>query len=152
MRFLCDEMLKRLGQWLRIAGYDVLMLPDGTDDLTLVQRALSEGRTLLTRDRSIVDQCRGGANVLVLDCNDLEDCVAALGHQLPIDWLYAPFTRCMGCNTPLVPASEDQASRVPEGARDSATKVLFCPSCEQLFWDGSHVARMRKQLQAWRDP
>ncbi len=30
LKFLCEEMLKRLGQWLRVAGYDVLMLPDRT--------------------------------------------------------------------------------------------------------------------------
>jgi hypothetical protein len=30
MKFLCDEMGKRPGEWLRVAGYDVLMLPDGT--------------------------------------------------------------------------------------------------------------------------
>ena len=150
MRFLCDEMLKRLGQWLRVAGHDVLMLPDGTDDRTLVQHALAEERTLLTRDRSIIAQCSGKPRVLVLDCNDLEDCIASLNRQLPIDWLHDPFTRCMRCNTPLAPASDDQVARVPEGAMNSATEVLVCPSCEQLFWDGSHVARMRKQLQAWQ--
>ena len=44
MKFLCDEMLKRLGQWLRVAGYDVLMLPDGTSDRELIQRAVEEHR------------------------------------------------------------------------------------------------------------
>ena len=51
MNLLCDPMLKRLGQWLRVAGYDVLMLPDGTSDRELVQRAVEEHRVAVTRPR-----------------------------------------------------------------------------------------------------
>ena len=48
MKFVCDEMLKRLGQWLRVAGYDVLILPDGTDDRVLLERAERDQRLLLS--------------------------------------------------------------------------------------------------------
>lgn len=61
--FLCHEMLNRLGQWLRVAGYDVPMLPDGTSDRELIQRA---GRNTACwppvaakwRPRRIVDDAR----------------------------------------------------------------------------------------------
>lgn len=39
MKFLCDEVLKRLSQWLWVAGYDLLMLPDGTSDRELIPRS-----------------------------------------------------------------------------------------------------------------
>ena len=150
MRFLCDEMLRRLGQWLRVAGHDVLMLPDGTDDRVVMERAQSEARILVTRDRSIVDQCNGAADLILLDCNDLEDCVAALSDKLAIDWLHAPFTRCMNCNAPLVAAREHQRLAVPEDVLRNTTRVMYCPNCDQLFWDGSHVARMRERLETWQ--
>jgi uncharacterized protein with PIN domain len=150
LRFLCDEMLKRLGQWLRAAGYDVLMLPDGTADRELIRRARSERRILLTRDRHMASQGGDAALVVLLDCNDLDACVADLQQRLAIDWQYAPFTRCMNCNTPLVPADAAQSRQVPPPARAASERPRYCPRCRQLYWDGSHVARMRERLAAWQ--
>ena len=149
MRFVCDEMLKRLGHWLRVAGYDVLILPDGSDDRALIEHACNEQRLLLSSDRRLAEH-KGAADWLVsLDCQGLDDCVAALSRQLPVDWLYRPFSRCMLCNTPLRYASPGQLQRVPTAARRQASLVRYCPTCDQLFWDGSHVQRMRERLQHW---
>ena len=149
MRFLCDEMLKRLGQWLRAAGYDVVTLPDGTDDRVLIDRAIREHRMLLTRDREIGTHRDAEAVVHYLDCQDLDDCVAALNARLPIDWHYRPFTRCMRCNTRLVDADAERRQEVPLDARDTGSRVSFCPTCDKVYWDGGHVARMRRRLDAF---
>ena len=50
---LCDEMLKGLGKWLRGAGYDVLVLPDGSSDRELIQMAVEEHRVPITRGREM---------------------------------------------------------------------------------------------------
>jgi N-ethylmaleimide reductase len=149
VRFLCDEMLKRLGHWLRAAGYDVLMLPDGTRDRLIIERAREEGRVLLTRDRKMVEHKTAG-KVLLLDCRDLEDCVEALGRCLAIDWLHRPFSRCLACNTPLILAPPERSQELPPGSRAAADRVLLCPHCQQLFWHGSHVVRMRERLAGWQ--
>lgn len=150
MRFLCDEMLERLGRWLRAAGYDVLMLPGGTDDRTLIANARADRRTLLTCDRHMAAHAGATADIVLLECNGLDDCVTALQRQLPVDWLHAPFTRCMTCNTPLVPADAAQCREIPPPAQASPLRPRYCPCCRQLFWDGSHVARMRERLAAWQ--
>ena len=87
MRFVCDEMLKRLGHWLRVAGYDVLILPDGSDDRELIERARAERRLLLSSDRRLAEHKHAADRLVLLDCQGLDDCAAALGRQLPIDWL-----------------------------------------------------------------
>jgi Uncharacterized conserved protein len=51
-RFIADSMLGKLAKWLRLAGVDVEYNRDISDD-TLVRRALSEDRVILTRDRFI---------------------------------------------------------------------------------------------------
>jgi hypothetical protein len=149
MRFVCDEMLKRLGHWLRVAGYDVLILPDGSDDRELIERARAERRLLLSSDRRLAEHKHAADRLVLLDCQGLDDCAAALGRQLPIDWLYRPFSRCMLCNTPLRDASPAQRHSVPAAARRQASIVRYCPTCDQLFWNGSHVGRMRERLQRW---
>lgn len=149
MRFLCDEMLKRLGQWLRAAGYDVVTLPDGTDDRSLIDRAVREHRVLLTRDRGLGTHRDAQAVVRYLDCRDLNDCVAKLNAQLSIDWHHRPFSRCIICNTPLVEADAEHRRKVPPDAQKTASKILFCPSCAKVYWDGGHVDRMRRRLDAF---
>jgi uncharacterized protein with PIN domain len=147
MEFLCDEMLKGLGRWLRAAGYDVAVEPDGTSDKVLLERARDEGRILLTRDRRFAEQMSNSEKVVLLDCNQEDDCIEELSEKLQVNWLYKPFTRCLACNTPLIEGTSEQWDQVPDFSRQRATRVLYCPSCEQLFWDGSHVKRMKERLE-----
>ena len=149
-RFLCDEMLKGLGRWLRAAGYDTLILEDGNDDAALLHRAVEEGRLLLTRDRPLMEYRDAPGTVVLLHCNELHECAEELTRRLDIDWQHRPFSRCMVCNTPLLEATPPQRLQIPEDARRDEL-VLYCPSCDKLYWEGSHVWRMRRQLQRWAD-
>jgi uncharacterized protein with PIN domain len=139
-------MLKGLAKWLRAAGYDTAIPADGAPDRCLIEQARNERRILLTRDRKLPELEAAGASVLLLDCNQLDDCIEELRGRLGIDWLHAPFTRCLRCNTPLVKADQDRWGEVPEFSREAASRLLYCPTCGQLFWDGSHVARMHERL------
>ena len=149
MRFVCDEMLKKLGQWLRIAGYDVVMLPDGSEDRELLELAVREHRLLLTRDSKLKEYKQAAEVVVLLVCNDLDECVAQLNNKLPLDWLHKPFSRCKICNTKLIQADASMTNAMPPAAKEQVDEVLFCPTCKQLFWQGSHVARMQQQLRTW---
>lgn len=147
-RFLCDEMLKQLAHWLRAAGYDTLMLADRSADRLLFETAREEGRLLLTRDRQFKHFARSDGIVRVLECNGLEGCAEMVTTTLQLDWQYQPFSRCLVCNTPLQTASSLQRQQLPVDIRTDEW-VLFCAHCEQLFWEGGHVKRMRAQLTRW---
>ena len=149
LRFLCDEMLRGLARWLRAAGYDTKTAQRGTDDKHLLQQALAEQRWLITRDRKLMERKQSAVDVVLLSCNDTESCVRTLSQQLPVDWLFNPFTRCLLCNTPLETADPDKLHQVPEESRKLADPLLFCPTCNKIYWDGGHVDRMRRRLQHW---
>jgi hypothetical protein len=151
MRFLCDEMLKELAKWLRAAGHDTVVLADGTEDRTLVAAARSERRLLLTRDRKIIEHKAAVACSLLLESNELGLCVAELSAEVAIDWLYRPFSRCLSCNTLLVEATA-AGERVPDKVRRAGKVIRSCPTCKRDFWEGSHVASMREQLEYWAAP
>lgn len=147
MKFLCDEMLKGLARWLRIAGHDAAMEPDGTPDRRLIERAAAEGRLLLTRDRTLL-QIRDAPRVVVLLAgNDLASCVRELDRRLHIDWLHQPFSRCSRCNTPLVAAVRTPGSSWPSDIREA----YECTVWRQYYWHGGHVERMLRRLQQWSD-
>lgn len=145
-RFLCDEMLQRLGRWLRAAGYDVLIAEDGESDAVLMQQARYQGRLLLTRDKGLVEYRDAAEYVLLLQGNKLHEQLRELSERLNIDWHYKPFSRCLECNTALIKAPPEVVPRVPpESIREGET-LLYCPVCDKPYWEGSHVKRMRRQL------
>jgi hypothetical protein len=51
-------------------------------------------------------------------------------------------------NAELVPAGRDERARVPEGVPDGP--VMRCPACARVYWPGSHLRRMYRQLAVWR--
>lgn len=144
VRLLCDEMLKGLARWLRTAGYDVAMGPDGTADRILVECALRENRLLLTRDRTLLDIRHAMRVVMLLQGNDMESCAREITRKLNIDWLLNPFSRCSLCNTPLI------AAKRPPDLPPDIEETFFCPRCKKYYWHGGHVDRMRHQLEHWQ--
>jgi len=148
-RFLCDEMLQRAGRWLRTAGYDVLIAEPGQGDRELIALARREGRLLLTRDRGLVDYRDADDYVVLLEANELRDILAEMDARLGIDWLKRPFSRCMECNTPLIPAPAEASLRVPPQSLRADETLLYCPRCDKPYWNGSHVRRMRRLLECF---
>jgi len=144
-RFICDAMLGRLARWLRALGYDT-EYDDAIDDAVLVARGREEDRRVLTRDRALAKAWRVEA-ILLLEADDpmeqLEEVIRRLGLAVP-DRL---FTRCTVCNTALKPLDPAQArDRVPEKAHARQSSFAECPDCDRVYWEGSHVRRMRRRL------
>lgn len=146
--FLCDEMLAGLAQWLRAAGYDTLRAERGEADRVLLARALAEDRLLLTRDRAILQHRTAGSQVVVLSGGALEAWAHEMRAEWGLDWLHAPFTRCLVCNTPLVPAPPHAGALVPEQSRRLGP-LRWCPTCAKPYWPGGHVRRMLARLRRW---
>ena len=148
-RFLCDAMFARLGRWLRAAGYDTAIAAGCETDRALVERALAEGRLLLTRDRAIPTIRGAPATTLVLGHDDLETCVADLTRRIGVDWCRDPFTRCLLCNVRLEPAGPERDHGVAAASPVRPGAVNACPACDRLYWEGDHVRRMRARLEHW---
>jgi uncharacterized protein with PIN domain len=56
-----------------------------------------------------------------------------------------PFVRCTRCNALLEPlAPEAAAARVPARVRERHARFLSCPGCGRVYWEGTHVERMRR--------
>lgn len=149
-RFVCDEMLRGLGEWLRVAGYNTRMPETGTEDRDVLAMAAADNRWLVTRDRELVLHRNSPQHVLLLTSSGQADNIRELTIKLNLDWLHAPFSRCKRCNTPFHKGPLPGSSAPPEAGHQG---VLHCPKCLQTYWNGSHVKRMRKKLEEfnrWR--
>lgn len=146
-------MLQGLGRWLRAAGYDTLIASDGEPDRKLLSLALKERRLFLTRDRQLSESKRFNEIVVVLQANDLPGCIEEVSDLFGLDWLMAPFSRCLVCNQSLAMITDDQRQRVkglvPDDVWLSGQAILLCRTCQKAYWEGSHVRRMRARLEAF---
>jgi uncharacterized protein with PIN domain len=146
-RFLADAMLERLARWLRVLGFDTLYAPHPSDHM-LVQLAALEDRMLLTRDRHLLRELRPRRALEIKrdePLAQLDEVLLACGVRQagPL------FTRCLECNTPLVELPPDVAAPlVPPRSRELPGPVRQCPGCGRVYWQGSHVRRMRSTLEA----
>lgn len=145
-------MLARLGRRLRAAGYDTEIAKPSEHDGALLDRAIQEDRVLLTCDRGIAEHQKALGRVVVLPSNGLERTARALIERLQVNWLLRPFSRCLMDNSLLRPAKAGELCRLPPRAREIGNKDVFiCPRCNRIYWPGSHVKRMYKQLSAWQN-
>lgn len=141
-------MLGRLARWLRVLGFDTYFEAD-VDDHALVRLANEQGRVLLTRDRHLLRTLRPQRSQEIRRDAPLEQ----LGDVIE-RWRPAPpaflFTRCMICNGQLSPplGVERSQALLPDGLQAAAVQpVRQCPACGRLYWQGSHVRRMRAALE-----
>jgi hypothetical protein len=150
-KFLCDAMLARLARYLRAAGYDTTLAGNADADRVVVRQALEEGRCLLTADRKIIEHKAARGRVLMLPHGSLDAQVKVLGMHFPMDWTGRAFSRCLLDNALLSPVSEQALPSVPQDVRQSGEAIMQCPSCQRIYWRGSHYRRMMGRLRHWQD-
>ena len=139
-------MLGRLARWLRVLGYDTFY-DEAVPDAELVRIAETEDRVLLTRDRHLLRELRPARAHEVRHDDPLQQ-LQALAGALALAPPRQLFTRCLLCNAPLQELERSAAlPLLPPGVRDIPGPVRQCPQCGRLYWDGSHVRRMRAALE-----
>lgn len=143
--FIADAALGRLATWLRLLGYDTAFARD-LDPLSVVRRALAEGRIVLTRNTQLILQRPLPRYVLVRD-DDYRAQLRQVVDTCALTALPAFLHRCARCNTLLAPmARADACMRVPAYVCATQTTFAQCPTCDRIYWPATHVERMRREL------
>jgi len=148
VKLLADATLGRLAKWLRLLGYDTAYV-SGSDAWAVMRQARAEKRLVLTRDHKLAGW-RGVRSLLIESVSleaQLQQVWAALG--VPPE----PATpRCPICNHPLEAAPSDLVSeRLPAYVQRTQQDCSWCPSCDQLYWRGTHWQRIETLVSRLRD-
>lgn len=141
-RFVLDAHLGKLAVYLRMLGFDTLYRNDFTDhELALISQR--ERRILLTRDAGLLKHGAVTHGCYVRE-TDFRKQLAEILHRFDLYRSVAPFTRCLRCNAPLELATRELvAAKVPPRTRQYYDEFDFCPSCQRIYWKGSHYRRMQ---------
>lgn len=145
-RFLLDGMLGSLSRWLRIGGYDTEYMKDTPDD-ELIEAAKRESRILLTRDEALVHRAsKHSVEAIYIEDEGDEDMLRQLTTQIGLE--YDPTqARCPKCNSTVDKVGKEEvADRVPERTYKVVDDYWVCPLCGNIYWRGSHWARIVETL------
>ncbi len=140
-RFVCDAMLGKLARGLRILGYDTDFKPD-IADAELVRRGVAEDRIILTRDTFLLRKLADIPHLEIGSDNWKEQLVqVARNFNLNNRKL---FGRCLKCGGEIRLVQKQNIERkVPPYIFQKHKKFRQCDVCGNLYWDGSHLKRMR---------
>ena len=148
IRFIADAMLGRLAKWLRIMGYDCEFAPHDKRDIQLMLlEARTPGTVLLTRDTRLLAHERE-VRIIMFREQHWRDQLKRLLKVLeltPDERTF--FTRCTVCNEPLKEIPREEALKsVPARTAGHPYKFYRCPSCSKLYWPGTHLDGVKREL------
>jgi uncharacterized protein with PIN domain len=148
-RFIADNNVGKLARWLRLMGYDAVLL-EQKDDGEMIKTALSEGRVVLTKDGEFVKRrlvTEGRLRAVHIREDDPEQQVQQVVETLHLNCCFKPFSRCLECNRTLVARSKEEVKGfVPEHVSQTQTEYMQCPACHRIYWPGTHWQSMVKRL------
>ncbi len=145
IQFAADRMLGRLAKMLRLLGYDTLYASD-MSTARLLEIARQGERVLLTRG-DIRKRFQGIGCVHSLRSEYPPEQLREVVEQFGLDTRSGLWTRCTLCNSPItVVDKRDVESSLDPKILQVYDQFFRCTGCGHLYWRGSHVERILKNL------
>lgn len=139
-KFVCDGMLGRLCKLLRICGIDTLYSNRGT---AILVEARKEGRIILTMNTRL----RGKEGVYFIENTTPQSQLESVITEYKLQRTIQIFSRCIECNDKLVPTPKGAVrDKVPFFTYRHFDDFATCPSCQRVYWKGSHYKKMLKDI------
>jgi hypothetical protein len=145
IKFIVDANLGKLAIKLRLLGFDTLYKNDFADR-EIVELSLREQRIILTRDKGVL-KYRAARHGYWVRNDKPKKQLKEVVCRLQLHNHFNPFTRCSDCNAQLQPV--DKASikeRLAAKTLQFVDEFMVCPSCNKVYWQGSHSERFRKYI------
>jgi uncharacterized protein len=139
-------MVGKLARWLRVLGIDVEYSNTYEDD-AIIRIAGEENRVILTRDTGLASR-RSAVRVVLIQSDDYMQQIDQVVREFHLT-NFEIFTRCLECNVVLTPVSKENVfDRVPPYVYLTQQRFAVCPSCNRVFWHGTHADQMLKRIRS----
>ena len=152
-KFIVDQNVGKLTKWLRILGYDTIFFR-GSSDSRMIAVALAENRVILTRDTHIMRRrvvTKGLLKAILIQSEYPEEQIQQVIETLNLDCQSRLFTLCLECNQPLLERSKEQVrDLVPPYVFKTQSQYRQCPSCQRIYWRGTHWQAMAKKVEQFK--
>jgi len=145
MKFIVTRELGRLAKWLRILGYDTVYFAQDKPSSLLIE-ALRDNRTILSRNRRLPKSC--GIRIVLINAENVQIQIKELFEALGLKpQAHLMFSRCILCNTELAEIEKSEVKdKVPEYVFTTQDNFVTCPTCQRIYWQGTHWGRVKDTL------
>lgn len=138
-------MIGRLERMLRLLGYDTLYGPE-LDPADLAELARCENRIILTRGETRL-RFSGATNVFSIRSECPPEQLREVVAEFSLDPKSGLWTRCTVCNGSISPAAKGEIKElVKPRVYELYSEFYRCAGCGRVYWRGSHVERILKNL------
>ncbi len=153
MKFIADRMLGRLARWLRLFGYDTLVIrQQENEDELLLEMAEKEGRILITRDRMLFRKAiKKGTRAYPVQSSEIMEQLRETQKEFGID-IDPRMDRCTLCNSAIRKAKPEEMEIIKakdyvyQATIESVTDFWLCDNCGQVYWLGKHWENIRERV------
>ncbi|MGD8771358.1 MAG: Mut7-C RNAse domain-containing protein, partial [Desulfobacterales bacterium] len=141
--FIADINLGNIVKYMRVLGFSCFYNPLLTPR-EIIEISNAENRIILTRSKNLLKFkevthgifLRPGSTPeqirQIIDCLDIKDSIK-------------PFSRCLICNTRLKSVSKEKIlNKIPPKTKAFCDEYVQCPSCDKIYWKGTHFKNMEK--------
>lgn len=144
---MVDHMVRKLGKYLRILGYDADWDPRLRTH-ELIEKANREHRIFLTRNRRLPHNYPLPERTVLLQSTDPVRQFEQVIETCRLDSRGRLFSRCIRCNVALEPVPDKTTvrDRVHPNVYQRYNRFYTCPRCATVFWKGSHVRNTCRKL------
>jgi len=147
MLFLVDAMLGNIAKKLRLFGFDSEYFSD-IDDSKLIEKAKNENRTIISRDRLLIDRAKKNeiSSIYITKEKELDQFLEILETtHLQLDEISGNTARCPKCNSSTSQIDKLKIrNKIPEGVLEYNDKFWKCEGCDQIYWEGTHIKNLQE--------
>lgn len=139
--FVVDVNAGSLAKTLRMLGFDTAF-ENGMQDNDIAALAARQNRIVLTRDiallkHKIIQQGYWLRSQLLRE--QLDEVMSRYGLRRYLQ----PFTRCIACNGLIYPVDKSAViNQLPVKVKQCYDRFFQCSHCKNVYWEGTHYARM----------
>jgi uncharacterized protein with PIN domain len=154
MKFIADRMLGRLARWLRLFGYDTLVIrKQENEDELLLEIAEKEERILVSRDRMLVRKAmKKGIRAYPIQSSEIMEQLQEMRKEFDISF-EPEMSRCTLCNSVIRKAEPDELELIRmkdyvyPATLESGIEFWLCETCGQVYWQGKHWENIRDRVE-----
>ena len=143
-------MLGNIARKLLLFGFDTEYYSD-IDDLKLISKAKNEQRTIISKDQELIARAKKQdiVSVYVTKEDEIEQFLEILEHiPLELDTISGDTARCTKCNSPTLQIDKSKISgKIPQKVLEFNDKFWKCESCNQIYWEGTHIKKLQEFLE-----
>ena len=147
MLFLVDAMLGNIAKKLRLFGFDSEYFSD-IDDSKLIEKAKNENRTIISRDRLLIDIAKKNeiSSIYITKEKELDQFLEILETtHLQLDEISGNTARCPKCNSSTSQIEKLKIGhKIPQGVLEYNDKFWKCEGCDQIYWEGTHIKNLQE--------